>query len=93
MASSLERYLAGLPGVQAAVEDVADAVYDRARTDFAAHNRPRGHKIIKRRSGPFDRAIFLDGPAPWALEFGHFTPKGEKFVNGIHVIGRAARGL
>lgn len=94
MAFDLERWLASRPGVQAAVDDVADRVYSNARADFAKHDRPGGHRIKK---GPppnrLDRAVYLTGPAPLSVEFGHFTPSGDKYVEGLHIMGRAARGL
>jgi len=93
MAFDLEEYLARLPGVQEQVKDVQGRIYARARTNFASHDRPGGHRITKGRPNRYDRAVYLQGPAPMSVEFGHFTPKGDKYVEGIHVLGRASRGL
>ena len=84
---NVEAYLARLPSVQAAVSDVQDRVYQRARANFAGHNRPGGHRVTKGRPNRYDRAVYLVGPAPTSIEYGHFTPKGDKFVEGLHVLG------
>lgn len=89
----LEAYLAGLPSVQAAVSDVQAGIYARARANFASHDRPRGHRVTKGRPNRFDRAVYLQGPAPMSVEFGHFTPSGDKYVEGLHILGKASRGL
>lgn len=93
MALEIEAYLAGLPSVQAAVKGVQGDVYAKARANFASHDRPGGHRVTKGRPNRFDRAVYLVGPAPMSVEFGHFTPKGTKYVEGLHVLGRASRGL
>lgn len=89
----IEAYLAGLPSVQAAVSDVQGRIYTRASANFAKHNRPGGHRVTKGRPNRFDRAVYLVGPAPMSVEFGHFTPSGNTYVEGLHVLGRASRGL
>ena len=90
---SVEAYLARLPGVQAAVSDVQDRIYRRARANFASHDRPGGHRIKNGRPNRYDRAVYLVGPAPASVEFGHFTVSGDGYVEGLHVLGRASRGL
>lgn len=86
-----ERDLAKLPGVQAAVKSLGEDIKGRAQSAFASHNRPKGHRIGAKHSG-VDSIVYLEGPAPGALEFGHFTARGDKWVPGIHVLGKAARG-
>ena len=91
--------LATMPGVQAAVKKNADAVEERANTLFAQHDRPGGHRIGSRKRGP-DRLVYLTGPAPLSIEYGHFTRQPANpaddwvptRVEGLHIMGRAARG-
>ena len=91
----LHKKLASLPGVKAAVRETADRIEARAKADFAPHDNPGGHTIRSRNAGP-DRLVYLTGPAPVALEYGHFTRarKGANpsWVEGLHIMGRAARG-
>ncbi|MGO1562614.1 MAG: DUF5403 family protein [Actinomycetaceae bacterium] len=82
--------LVRLPGVQAAVRGERDEIARRARSLFAAHDRPGGHRITTSTSPP-DASVWLEGPAPRAVEFGHFTPSGDKYVDGLHILARAAR--
>lgn len=82
--------LVRLPGVQAAVRGERDKIASRAKSGFAKHDRPGGHKIETTSDAP-DAAVWLVGPAPRAVEFGHFTRNGEKYVEGLHIIGKAAR--
>lgn len=85
-----ERDVAQLPGVQAAVAQVAARVEAKAQGNFAKHDRPGGHRIgMKKRS--VDYEVYLEGPAPGAVEFGHITRNGSKWVPGIHVLGKAVR--
>ncbi|WP_346007463.1 DUF5403 family protein [Janibacter terrae] len=94
----MHKTLAMMPGVQAAVKENADTVEERAKTLFAQHDRPGGHRIRSRKRGP-DRLVYLTGPAPLSLELGHFTrapasPSGDwtpTRVEGLHIMGRAAR--
>lgn len=88
--SAFMRKLANLPSVQDAVLDERDQIAGRARSLFASHDRPGGHRITTSRSRP-DAAVWLEGPAPRAVEFGHFTPGGDKYVDGLFILARAAR--
>lgn len=88
--AAFNKRLANLPSVQDAVLDERDQIARRAKTLFAQHDRPGGHKITTSRKRP-DASVWLEGPAPVAVELGHFTPDGSKFVDGLHIIGRAAR--
>ena len=82
--------LVRLPAVRGAVRGERDAIASRARSLFAAHDRPGGHSITTS-DGAVDASVWLEGPAPVALERGHFARDGKTFVEGIHVMGRAAR--
>lgn len=87
---AFNKKLVNLPGVQDAVLSERDQIARRAKSLFAKHDRPGGHRITTTRSRP-DAAVWLEGPAPRAIEFGHFTPSGDKYVDGLHIIGRAMR--
>lgn len=95
----MHKRLAMLPGVQAAVKKNGDLVEERAKTLFAQHDRPGGHRIGSRKRGP-DRLVYLAGPAPMSVEYGHFTRQpanpsddwSPTYVHGLHIMGRAARG-
>lgn len=92
------RKLSLLPSVQAAVVGERDVIARRARQIFAAHDRPGGHRITTSTRRP-DAFVWLTGPAPRSLEFGHFTPTpadpGDDWVPGwvpgLHILSRAAR--
>ena len=96
--SSMERWLATLPGVKAAVRARAETYGAKAAADFAKHNRPGGHEI-RVKHGRVDSYVFLEGPHAVALEFGHVKsgwaahkgigPNG--WVKGINVISKVAR--
>lgn len=87
---AFNRQLATLPSVRRAVRGERDEIAVRARSLFAAHDRPGGHRITTS-NGAVDAHVWLEGPAPRAVEFGHFTPSGEKYVDGLHILARAAR--
>lgn len=80
--------VAHLPSVRAEVRAERDRIATRARSFFAGHDRPGGHKITTQ-DDELDAMVSLEGPAPLALEFGHWTPDHKRFVDGIHVLGRA----
>lgn len=95
----MHKKLAMMPSVQAAVKANGDAVEGRAKALFAAHDRPGGHRIRSRKRGP-DRLVYMSGPAPLSVEYGHFTatpasPDADwspTYVEGLHIMGKAARG-
>ncbi len=82
--------LARLPSVQGAVHGRRGKIAAKARALFASHDRPGGHSI-KTHDGAVDAYVSLVGPAAVAVEYGHFTAKGDRFVEGLHIMGRAAR--
>lgn len=81
--------LARLPSVQSAVRSERDVIARRAEASFASHDRPGGHRITTENDAP-DALVWLEGPAPRALEFGHVTRNG-KWVGGLGILSRAAR--
>lgn len=85
-----ERELAKLPGVQAAVAQTALGIHAKAKGTFAKHDNPGGHSIGKKKHA-INYSVYLEGPAPGAVEFGHFTKDGSKWVPGIHALGKATR--
>lgn len=86
--SSVEQYLASLSGVHATVKARRDVIASKARANLAPHDRPRGHRI-RTTTGRYDAYVWLEGPAPGALEYGHFTPDGGRYVDGLHILGDA----
>ena len=82
--------LARLPSVQREVRARRGMIAAKARALFASHDRPGGHSI-KTHDGAVDAYVSLVGPAAVSVEFGHFTAKGDRYVNGLHIMGRAAR--
>lgn len=92
----MHKRLATMPGVQAAVKANGDAVEARAKANFAAHDRPGGHRIGSRKRG-VDRLIYLTGPAPLSLEYGHYAGSADSegprtWVPAMRIMGKAARG-
>ena len=78
------------PGVTAAVRDVRDKVAGVAEGLFAPHDRPGRHEITKQ-DEKVDALVSLEGPAPVAVELGHWSGTGAKrtYVEGLHILGRA----
>lgn len=81
--------VAHLDGVKAAVVLERDRIATVARELFAAHDHPGRHEITTG-TGQTDAVVSLEGPAPLAVELGHWTKDHKKFVEGLHVLGRAA---
>ena len=79
-----------LPGTGAAVEAARDRLAAIAEGLFASHDEPGGHEIVTH-NDPGSNDAFVDfiGPAPLAVEFGHWTPDHDEFVEGLHVLSRA----
>lgn len=92
--SAFYRKLARTGTVRGAVRSERDAVASRARARFASHDRPGGHSITTT-NGPVDAFVWLEGPAPRAIEFGHFVFRKDgtaTWVEGLHVITGAMHG-
>jgi len=85
--AGIERYLSRLPGVQAEVTTVADALAARARAQLAAH-RDTGESSIEVTTERPDRVVSLVDPAALSIEYGR--------VESVSASGRrvgAMRGL
>lgn len=80
--------VAHMPEVHAAVLAERDRVARIAEALFAPHDDPGRHKITAL-DEPDDGLVSLEGPAPLAVEFGHWTPDHKSHVEGIHVLTRA----
>lgn len=93
---AIHRRLASLPGVQAAVTSAAEGLQRDAQAVFQAHDRPGGHELGIDKRG-LDRFVYLEGPAPLSVEFGHFTrtPKNPTdawmptWVQGLRMFDKA----
>lgn len=90
----LDSIVAHMKPVRAVVRLEADDIGIRAEGLFAEHNRPGGHEI-KVEHGRVDSEVVMTGPAPLSVEYGHFQGSGRlgvrRFVEGLHILGRAAR--
>lgn len=90
-----DRVVAHLAGVKGAVWAETLSIGREAEALFAAHDRPGGHEVGTAK-GRLDGFVFLEGPAPLSVEFGHWAHRGEHpqgppvFVEGLHILGRAA---
>ena len=86
----IAQIVAQQPEVVAAVRKVRDEVAETAEALFASHDRPGRHEITTQ-DEKIDSLVSLDGPAPAAVEFGHWAGKGanHRFVEGLHILGRA----
>jgi len=84
----IAKKVALLPGVHAAVVAERDRVATIAEGLFAPHDNPGGHEITKT-DKRIDALVNLDGPAPLSVEFGHWTPDHKRYVEGLHILGRA----
>lgn len=80
--------VAHMPEVVAAVRVERDRVAHIAEGLFEPHDNPGGHQITTS-DGESDAFLNLDGPAPLAVEFGHWTPNHTRFVEGLHILSRA----
>lgn len=96
MSKKLNKRLANLPGVQAAVHSAAESLLADVSAEFESHDRPGGHQVGMEKHG-IDRFVYLEGPAPLALEFGHFTREPANpspdwtptWVPGLHLFDKA----
>lgn len=88
----IEARLAHMPEVRAAVLLERDKLAAAAKALFAAHDNPGGHEINTDDPdigfSKVDGFVNLEGPAPLAVEFGHWTPHHAQFVDGLHILGR-----
>lgn len=77
--------IAHLDGVTGAVVDTATPILGRARARLAAHRDDGDHEVQLRLGAQTDAFVELVGPAPLAVERGHYAPDGT-WVEGLHVL-------
>lgn len=75
-------------GVITAVRGDRDRIFDIAKGLFASHDKPGRHEFHTHDDGT-DALIDFDGPAPLAVEYGHWTPDHKEHVEGLHIFDRA----
>lgn len=80
--------VAHMAGVTGAVRVQRDKLAGVAVGLFASHDNPGGHAITTEDGGDTDALFSLEGPAPAAVEFGHWTPDHKRHVEGLHILGR-----
>lgn len=85
----IAKKVAYMPEVHAAVVAERDRLERVAAGLFASHDNPGRHEITKT-DDRVDALVNLDGPAPLSVEFGHWTPDHKRYVEGLHILGRAA---
>jgi hypothetical protein len=84
----VDKLIAHMPGVIAAVRVKAAEVGLKSEGLFASHDRPGGHHIEVTHD-KVDSFVSLVGPAPLSVEFGHAAADGSH-VEGLHILSRAA---
>ncbi len=83
-------------GNSSAMDAAADSVANKARSLAAGHRvtgdfvRSIGTAKIPGKSGVTDRIAFVDHVAAASIEFGHHQRGTGRFVEGLHIFGRAA---
>lgn len=93
----VNKIVAHTPGVRAEVYSAAQDIAAEAETNLLAHRDTTNntdHEITISR-GTVDSFVNLEGPAPAAVEFGHFHGTGSsentaRFVPGLYILHRAA---
>lgn len=78
-------------GVQRAVREARDRIAAEGRAKLAAHRDEGPHHSIETEEHPEGAAVYLSGAASRAVEFGHFTPSGRVWVDGLHIITSGGR--
>lgn len=96
--------VATLPGVRDAVREVGGEIYFKAEANLAAHRQSGNARIEISDTAYYphwgvtvsmidEKAADQGGPGALAIEFGHFvhTRSGfPRYVQGLHILGRAA---
>lgn len=77
--------VAHIPAVHAEVVKAANTVASKADARLAAHRKTGKHRITVS-FGKVDAFVNLEGVHALSLEYGHFTPGGKTWVEGIHVL-------
>lgn len=94
----LERTVAHSDDVEGILGDYAYQILVRARGNLSAHRKTGSHKVTQTK-GRVDHYVNLEGPASMSLEEGHFVggfyenTESIKYVDGLHVLRNAMRGL
>lgn len=84
--------VAKLPEVHLEIVALRDRMAAIAEADFASHDHPGRHELTKQ-DERIDALLSLDGPAPMSVEFGHWSRGHKKYVEGLHIIGKAAAAM
>lgn len=92
---NLDRRIAGLTGVQAAVKAVTEQVASVARADLEQHRQSGEHQIVVERPNHLDYDIVLTGPAAVTVEYGrdgYTRPDGTNVgpMDGLGIMRHAA---
>lgn len=87
---SLNKKIARLDSVQAALKVEQAKIAAKAQALLADHHKTGEHEITMS-SGKVDKYVNLEGPAALSVEAGHFDGyKGKrKHVEGLHILKRA----
>ena len=93
----VNKIVAHTPGVRAEVYSAAQEIAAKAEQILLEHRdttNKTDHEITISR-GTVDSFVNLEGPAPAAVEWGHFWDNGEieaevTFVPGLYILHRAA---
>jgi hypothetical protein len=92
--NGLDRRVARLPAVRAAVRDVAADVLAAARTRAEAHRHTGTFAASLRLvRGRTDTVVESTDPDAVAKEYGHTDPRTGRSVPGIHALGGAAADI
>lgn len=82
--------VAHLDGVTGAVVDAATPILAKARANLAARRDDGDHEVQLRLGAQTDAFVELVGPAPLALERGHFAGDGS-WVEGANILRDAVQ--
>lgn len=93
----VNRIVSHLPGVRAAVADAALDIGVEAEARLLSHRdytNATNHQI-EVEQGRVDSYVYLTGPAPMSVEFGHwvegkYKPFAPTYVPGLYIISQAA---
>ncbi len=89
--TDMNKNLAKMDKVQSAVESKAYSIYKSAFAMLSAHRKTGSHRIeighertVK--YGHIDWTVSLVGPAAVSVEFGHYSPDKNYYVDGLYII-------
>lgn len=92
---AMNKVVAPLDNVQAAVESTGHAIGAKAEQRLAGHRDSGAHQIEVEKNldvkyGSLDMEISLVGPAPLSVEFGHIHNFTGEYVEGLYIVTGAA---